>query len=229
MTPPMFEPLIEFRAMGKIPRLKRDSIITEKLDGTQASVGIIKVDDSNRDHPDRFSPAVIPVKIGPPENRVEFLVYAQSRRRIIAPEDDNYGFAKWTHSNAQNLVFDLGPGLHFGEWWGCGVQRNYGLDHKIFSLFNVSKWEGQSFYTENMTVVPVLYRGPFDTRVIDRIVADLKEEGSIAAHGFMRPEGIVIYHPQANVLFKVTLEDDEQPKSLSQVRRLAACDVELSA
>ncbi len=34
------------------------------------------------------------------------------------------------------------PATYFGEWWGSGVQRGYGLQKgdKRFSLFNVSRW-----------------------------------------------------------------------------------------
>ena len=34
----------------------------------------------------------------------------------------------------------LVPGRHFGEWWGSGIQRGYGLDEKTFSLFNAYRW-----------------------------------------------------------------------------------------
>ncbi len=32
--------------------------------------------------------------------------------------------------------------------------------------------------------------------------------GSLAAPGYMKPEGVVIYHVAGNVLFKKTLEED---------------------
>jgi hypothetical protein len=38
--------------------------------------------------------------------------------------------------------------------------------------------------------------------------------GSWAVDGFMKPEGIVIYHTAGNKVFKVLLEGDETPKSL---------------
>jgi len=42
---------------------------------------------------------------------------------------------------------------------------------------------------------------------------DLIETGSVASPGFMRPEGVVVYHVAANMYFKKTIEKDEEPKS----------------
>lgn len=38
--------------------------------------------------------------------------------------------------------------------------------------------------------------------------------GSFAAPGFMRPEGIIVYHSASGHVFKVLLEDDDRPKGL---------------
>jgi hypothetical protein len=40
-------------------------------------------------------------------------------------------------------------------------------------------------------------------------MAKLKETGSIAAKGYMDPEGLVVFHSQNSALFKVTFEYDE--------------------
>jgi hypothetical protein len=61
-------------------------------------------------------------------------------------------------------------------------------------------------------VVPELYRGEFCTNQIDSVLLHLKVGGSFAAPGFMKPEGIVIYHSAANVGFKKTVEKDNLPK-----------------
>ena len=42
---------------------------------------------------------------------------------------------------------------------------------------------------------------------------DLKLNGSYASPGFMSPEGIVIYHTQANFLFKKTFTKDAEGKN----------------
>ena len=36
--------------------------------------------------------------------------------------------------------------------------------------------------------------------------------GSLAAPGFMKPEGVVIYHTAANIMFKKTFKNDEKGK-----------------
>jgi hypothetical protein len=188
----------EFTAFPKIPRLRRDCIITEKIDGTNAAVGI--TEDGG--------------------------VYAQSRKRIIHSSEDNFGFAKWVANNATALTDTLGPGLHFGEWWGLGIQRGYGLDHKRFSLFNTTRWEHlrTDSPVEGLGVVPVLYEGPFSDDVVEEALCVLNQNGSMAvaelwggtgAVGFAKAEGIIVFHTAANSMFKVTLENDETPKALA--------------
>jgi hypothetical protein len=104
----------------------------------------------------------------------------------------------------------LGAGHHFGEWWGCGIQRGYGVQEKRFSLFNTSKWTESR--PECCGVVPVLFNGIFCEQVVTEALQTLREEGSYAANGFMKPEGIIIYHHAANLYFKKTIEKDEERK-----------------
>lgn len=174
---------MEFKSFPSIGRLSRDIVITEKLDGTNASITI--TEDG------------------------QFLT--GSRNRWITPQDDNYGFSKWAHGNKDELM-KLGKGSHFGEWWGQGIQRKYGLTEKRFSLFNVGRWNEEN-KPACCSIVPVLYIGDFDTRMIAHTMELMAENGSAAALGFMKPEGIVIYHKQANVLFKKTFENDDKGKS----------------
>ena len=181
-----------FQGWPKIARLRRDFIVTEKIDGTNAAIGVL---DAGGD---------------------EVGVYAQSRTRIITPEDDNFGFAAWVSKNAVALAETLGLGLHFGEWWGSGIQRNYGLKEKRFSLFNTSVWNNDNLEQVRgigVDVVPVLLWAPrFDTLLIDQAVQLLAEKGSYAAPGFMKPEGVVIWHEAARISFKQTIIGDEKPK-----------------
>lgn len=171
--------LPEFQSFARIPRLKRDCVISEKIDGTNAQVWIS--DDLS-------------------------VVAAGSRNRWLTPESDNYGFAAWVRAHAEELRA-LGPGHHYGEWWGSGIQRRYGLSEKRFSLFNTSRW------TENQPpaccgVVPVLYKGPFSTEAVEGALNQLRDKGSVAAPGFMNPEGVVVFLAAAGHLFKVTLDGD---------------------
>jgi len=138
-------------------------------------------------------------------------VFAGSRTRWITPEEDNYGFARWVKEHEEELRVGLGFGQHFGEWWGSGIQRTYGLKEKRFSLFNVSRWT-DDVRPECCGVVPTLYTGIFDTLQIDNQLYMLRDEGSKAAPGFMKPEGIVIYHVPSRQLFKKTLDKNDEHK-----------------
>ena len=182
-------PEIQFEPFEKMARLSRRVVVSEKIDGTNATV---YVDDSGR-------------------------VFAGSRTRWITPADDNYGFAAWVASHATELC-DLGPGLHRGEWWGQGIQRGYGITEKRFSLFNVIRWADS--HPACCHVVPVLFDGIWDGTELAMVLSNLRLLGSEAAPGFMRPEGIVVFHVAGNVGFKKTLEKDEISKS--QAERMAA-------
>ena len=109
-------------------------------------------------------------------------------------------------------LLTLGPGHHFGEWWGAGIQRRYGLTEKRFSLFNVSRWNEQTPPPLCCNWVPTLYVGEFNTEHIAAVLAELVKTGSAAAPGFMNPEGIVIYHTAAKHCFKKTIEGDSGGK-----------------
>jgi len=173
---------LEFEAFPKIPRLYRQCVITEKLDGTNAC---ILIDDDGE-------------------------IKAASRSRLITPQADNYGFAKWVEEHKTELSL-LGPGRHFGEWWGLGIQRTYGLPAKRFSLFNSDRWN-QETKPDCCYVVPVLYAGLFSTDAVKQSLEVLREEGSQAAPGFMKAEGLVVYHVAAAQYFKTTLDKDEHWK-----------------
>lgn len=208
---------LEFQPWPKIARLNRDITITEKIDGTNAAVVIVEESlDAYVLEMERNRIALVEFDGG------RYAVFAQSRTRFITPQDDNYGLAKWVQANAEALVETLGAGTHFGEWWGSGIQRKYGLTggDKRFSLFNTARWDASEFESgglyanriEGLSVVPTLYRGPFDQLEIVMAQERLRHYGSAAAPGFMRPEGIVIWHDAARQSLKVTLEGDEAPK-----------------
>ena len=175
--------MTEFQAFTKIPRLSRNMIITEKLDGTNA---IVHISDDGKE------------------------IKAGSRTRWIQPGSDNFGFALWVEQNKDDLL-TLGPGYHYGEWWGLGIQRGYDLFERRFSLFNVGRWNANP-PPKCCHVVPILYEGEFDTTKVETHLLMLKETGSIAAPGYTNPEGIVIYHEAARCLFKKTFENDEKGK-----------------
>lgn len=186
----------EFQPWPKIFRVNREVIITEKIDGTNAAI-VITDDD----------------------------IYAQSRSRVITPQDDNFGFAAWVESNKHELRETLGHGRHFGEWWGRGIQRTYGLSERRFSLFNVSRWEANADDNFRCVQSPLCYVVPtlgivqsLASPAINEYVENLRE-GSYAALGFDKPEGIVVFQPASNYMFKVTCEKDESPKSLIEQKK----------
>lgn len=125
--------------------------------------------------------------------------------------EDNFGFALWVEKNKEDLK-KLGPGSHFGEWWGAGIQRRYGLTEKRFSLFNVDRWGDPAVRPTCCYVVPVLWRGMFDDMPLSALLEGLRVSGSQAAPGFMKPEGVVIFHTAGRVGFKKTLEKDAEHK-----------------
>ena len=183
----MEQTAIEFVPFRKIPRLSREATITEKLDGTNASIHIT------------------------PDGQMLF----GSRTRWITPEDDNYGFARWATANKDELM-KLGEGTHYGEWWGQGIQRNYGLTEKRFSLFNTARWLDDAVRPKCCHVVPVIYEGIFNTDSSAAAIELLKTQGSIAAPGFMKPEGVVVFHSAANLCFKKTIDKDDEWKGKSK-------------
>ena len=190
---------MEFQPFPKIHRISRDCIITEKIDGTNASITII---DIFGNPPSEYKNSICRVE--------DKIIFAGSRSRFITVENDNYGFASWVKENISDLML-LGDGIHYGEWWGQGIQRNYGLNHKRFSLFNVSKWNEDTL-PSCCHVVPILKMYTFSTYIIDEVLEQLKENGSYASPGFLNPEGIVVFHCASGFLFKKTIEKDKEYK-----------------
>jgi hypothetical protein len=200
----------EFEAFPKIPRLKTKVVVTEKIDGTNGQVAIFGPHPSDKcslfsGHSKLIADVVI--------DGFRYVVFAGSRKRYVTPDNDNFGFAGWVYAHAFELVETLGPGRHYGEWWGSGIQRRYGLNEgdKRFSLFNTLRWnnEGSPPLPEILSTVPVLFNG--DNPDIEQIMTDLKASGSIASPGFDNPEGIVYYHcgSKDKGLFKCTFEHDK--------------------
>jgi hypothetical protein len=110
----------------------------------------------------------------------------------------------------------LGPGYHYGEFWGKGIQRGYGLQEKRFSLFNTQRWIGNEYLPNRCGIVPVLFKGMISEAAICDTIFELKEYGSKAALGFRNPEGIVIYHSASRSYFKKTILDDEKWKNSNE-------------
>jgi hypothetical protein len=179
------------KTFQKIPRLARQVVITEKLDGTNALVAI------------HHDPAM-PLAIG-------------SRNRWLTPgkTSDNYDFCRWVLDN-EETIRRLGPGWHYGEWWGIGIARRYNIGERRWSLFD-TRWTEEELrgrgLPANVRVVPTLVSAtlsPLDATQdpVQSCINDLFRHGSVAAPGFMHPEGIVIRHSASGHLYKWTFGGD---------------------
>lgn len=178
-----------FEKFPKMYRLNGPVVVSEKIDGTN---GCIIITEDNE-------------------------IYAQSRTRLITPENDNFGFAKWVYENKNPLIEILGIGRHYGEWWGKGIQRGYGLNQKWFSLFNTTKWDHLTLLESTplrLDVVPELFTGtmPEVIQMIPELMLNLKTFGSQASPGYMSPEGIAIYDTNSGVGYKKTFDYDDTGK-----------------
>mgnify|MGYP001194397530 FL=1 len=167
--------MIEFKPWPKIIRIenKRKPVFTEKIDGTNACVVIDE----------------------------EGYIGAQSRNRFIFPHDDNFGFAKWVEDNKEDLL-SLGPGHHYGEWWGRGIGRTYGQTERFFSLFNTLRWGPHNPNTPKCChVVPII-----NANTVEEVKYLLKITGSYAVPGWYKPEGAIMYEPDTDTCFKIIMD-----------------------
>jgi hypothetical protein len=178
-----------FKPWPKIPRLSKEKFsITEKIDGTNACIVIDHLDPKSVNTPPYSLARVGNVNIA-----------AQSRTRFLSPTNDNFGFARWVVENADALS-ELSEGYHFGEWWGQGIQRGYGMPEKVFSLFN-------PFIISSITRnVPVL-ADDISFEMLPTIIEDCRRllltKGSLANPGYDKPEGLIVHAKLSDVRFKI--------------------------
>lgn len=191
----------EFKGWGSTTRENKNKTITEKIDGTNACIVIYNG-----------------------------VVAAQSRNRIITPDDDNFGFARWVYDNAGALMDTLGFGYHYGEWFGEGIQKNpLGIEGKRFALFHPTKYNEKNGYelskVDGLETVPLLHSGQCDVWTIPDIMADLQDNGSKVVGAALRTyespiiegftyevaaeaEGIIIWNNETKTRTKMLLEND---------------------
>lgn len=202
-----------FEPFPKIPRLRRDCIITEKLDGTNAQVYIRPADEDESGYMAALESGIdTQIEV----DGVPAYIRAGSRTRYLhhGGKQDNFGFGMWVFQNAHELA-KLGFGRHFGEWYGVGIQRGYELAERRFALFNVHRWNWDPNRPACCGVVPKLGTDttPFSSDIVDNALNYLRTYGSVAVPGYLKPEGVVVYLPAAKQLFKVLLENDDKPKA----------------
>lgn len=195
----------DYMEFESIPRLYRDCTISEKIDGMNVQILI---------HADTT------IEVG-------------SRECWLSMDRDTAGVLAWVLERKTEIVAGLGPGRHYGEFFGKNIGRRYGLDEHRLALFNTRRWcrhgdvplriggtdtnpKFQERPPSCLDVVPVLYRGPFNDAAVSDSMEILRSTGSVAVPGFKRPEGVVIYHDAAEHYFKTTFDGD---KSKWQVRK----------
>ena len=157
-------------------RVSRPIIITEKLDGSNGQLYIQTCAEFEVENPD----VLVNGYTGGIMYDDNFVMRVGSRKRWLdaSKQGDHFGFFKWAEEHFAELCLDLGAGRHYGEWWGKGIQRNYGLDEKRFSLFNTSRWDWKT-KPECCHVVPKLSEHPvFDTQVVHEALNFLSSTGT---------------------------------------------------
>jgi hypothetical protein len=210
---------MEFCAWPKITRFSKPWQITEKIDGTNAQIAITRETFGTLAGYDPHGYAVVLDNDDIGEDGLpnyEFHLYAGSRNRWLTPDKDNFGFANWVWWNATDLV-RLGVGRHYGEWYGKGIQRGYGLDEKRFALFDTTKLCSEPECCPPVkgveTVRVIRYASGSDlSDAVDWCRQEMGASGSFQVPGFMNPEGVVLRHTVSGAKFKVLLENDDVPK-----------------
>ncbi len=205
----------DFIPYGKTARLHRNAVISEKLNGTNASVFFVPLEEgeTTRDHPN--ARAFLHDKIA---------VYAQSRNRMLVPGEDNAGFGAWVEKHALEIFAVLGVGRFWGEWYGPGVQKNpHDVEHKRFALFEVQRApiralsETPLLFEDGTQLegVPILYQGKFSGSAVDDALIRLGQHGTQVngASENGRPEGIIVYLSEIQTRLKVLLEADHLSKT----------------
>lgn len=184
----------EFKEWPKIPRGGNGELITitEKIDGTNACIIIEEDPGSEFREPHLFVAGV------------------QSRTRLITPDADNYGFAQWVKNYEEELL-KLGPGYHYGEWAGPGIQNNpHKLERKTLFLFNSERWrDGRQQRPEKVECVPILYEGELVTNwqgqtSIDEAMIKLRDDAEVKGY---EPEGVVVWYHKTRRYEKYTFKN----------------------
>ncbi len=204
--PAVVKPYGTFEAWPKtkhVDKVLGSVIVTEKIDGTNACL-VFEEDGT---------------------------MYAQSRNRIITPATDNQGFARWAYYHQDELFNILGPGRHFGEWWGRGIGRKYNMEHNVFSVFNngrfyktdpgttmdsMSTRAATSSIFDQVSAVPLIYTGEYNSPDMNMAIAELANGSSKAAAAynvdFKDPEGVCYYFREFDKVAKLVFANPGKHK-----------------
>ncbi len=183
----------KFPKYPKTQRLENETItISEKIDGTN---GLI-----------RICPA--PWEGGRRD------IIAGSRSKWLIPGKtrswDNHGFGQWVEDNRQEL-YKLPDGDHYGEWYGRGINRGYGLKEKRFMLFNRDRYGDLEDFPNGVEVETVLSSniGVKELSDVLHVLTErLMKSGSEHVPGFAKPEGVILRFKLAGKVYKQVFDYD---------------------
>lgn len=199
-----------FKRWPSTPPLFGHATLTEKIDGHTVGIHVelIKRNPQTRAVLIREGDVMEMNREG---QAAFYRVWVQSRNRYLTPQRDVAGVAAWAQANAAGLAMTLGPGRHFGEWWGYKICRTYGLPKgdRRFSLFNTQRWSGiDGSQVPGLYAVPVLWAGVLspDLGAVTENIEKLRAGGSVAVPGYMYPEGTVLWHHEADTMLEHTFE-----------------------
>lgn len=207
---------MDFKAFPKVPRLFREVVVTEKIDGTNAQVLIQEILDGVDPTSHDTIRAIMP-------DLRAYAIKAGSRSRWLSRTEDNFGFFQFVHENRWALVRALGTGRHHGEWFGRGIQRGYGMKHRCFAVFNQDyEFEPVKDADGNVIIDKVPCAGRRDAQEQPEFLGNLitmlslvpkvdsKTDGQPTQlpYGTGPMEGFMLYFPKANVTFKITTDGD---------------------
>lgn len=173
----------------------------------------------------------------------------QSRERIITPEDDCYGFAKFVEKNKERIINDFPHNtVIYGEWAGKGIQNKVAVCEleKFWVIFavktinggyvDISNWATPddirifNIYDNKIWTIDIDFESPGD--VINQINAwtlEVEEESPFAAKFGVKDigEGIVFHAVDQSYPYdKFSFKSKGDKHSGSRVKKLATVDVE---
>ncbi len=197
--------LPEFHKYFKIPRIENETFtISEKIDGSN---GLIYV------HHARFDD----VKKGVDRS----YILAGSRSKWLIDDGsktwDNHGFGSWVEENEEDL-YSLDEGYHYGEWYGKGINRGYGLLDKRFMLFNYGRYaeklrladSGLLFNMPTKVQVETVFHHNVKFEQLFQIIAEVRyhltHDGSKHVQGYIKPEGLIVRSELSGKLWKVIID-----------------------
>lgn len=171
----------------KTGRISGPWLVTEKVDGTSACIAI---------EPGPFgSPAI---SFG-------------SRNRWLTREADNHGFYAWAVAHSGWFMGHLGVGVHYGEWFGRGIQRGYGMTERRLALFDVERYQtrlAHAVTNPGVITVPAL----LEARDGDEGLGWLGHMAPTSTLGPVPMEGVVLRHRVTGAVFKHLFDGQKEAR-----------------